>query len=426
MTRVQRDLALGPKSAAAQYIDGGVRVREGVHEQASLEGTTPARRRQATAPARKSAAAAARRGLQDWLATLKRESLPLAERRLEEARKRRDAARACLAEMPRLLRGYFESRRPVFLAGLAVVIFDGFVLHGALEASGLDKLSIWGTSIAVPMAIAAANHAFGVLAGAIGLATPPRHRLRMAAFLFVVGLGAMVVSFGLLMTFRASAADATNASLTKIAEGNFNAQLEFFVSPIWMGPLQVGGSLAAITLTAFWTMAKAGREHRAMVLAPAEAEHGRAERAVKEVEGEIEAGHARLRDSAAAEHDVDADGEAAGAEIAVAAEILAAAKGGEKGLGAALNGTYQDAYEYHDTLYRNGGVWRMALPSVFNRLTRRWRTPGPGAARASEEEVEWRRSQPSPGGDIHWEPASPADPRPENGHAKAKKGGSDE
>lgn len=400
VTRVPAKEALADDARAKRYIKGAVGVRTAVRTQAAVDQIGGAYRRSATARSRKKGAEARTTQIRQRLSGLKRDALPGAERRVGEVRGRLETARRELMKKPRLLRGYFENRRPVYLAGAAVVSFDGFVLHGALASSGLDAVTVWGTTVTVPIAIAAANHAFGVLSGAIGLATPSRHRLRMASVLFVSGFGAMITAFILLMVFRADAASSTNQALELIAKGRVPTHLGLFISPIWMGPLQVGGSLAAISLSAFWTMAKEGREHSEMFIAPAETEYAKAVSELNRLRALIASTEVEIENAITDSHDVEADGSAALAEIEVVVASLEAAVKGEERLGSAAVGYYESSYTYHDMLYRNGGVWRMATPSRFNRLLRRWRTPGPTDIGAEEELVERRRQAPRPG----WRP----------------------
>src|SRR5262249_9123070 len=99
VTRVQRERALGADSGPNRYVDGAVGVRQEVRRQKSLNGAAAAQRRQATAPARKSGAAATRQGWREWLATLKREALPRAEGAQRRAREALEDARQGLFAM---------------------------------------------------------------------------------------------------------------------------------------------------------------------------------------------------------------------------------------------------------------------------------------------------------------------------------------
>lgn len=410
VVRADEETALAEENGAYGCIDGAVTVRKAVRGQAVWRKVAPAHARSKSAPRRAEREVARTGHLRELLGYLRDEALPAAETALGTARDELAKARQGLMEKPRLLRGYFSTRGPVAAAAAAVVVFDAFVLHGALETSGLDVVTVWGTTATVAAAIAAANHGFGVLAGAIGLATPARHRLRVAAVLFAAGFGAMLLAFLLLMLFRAEATDATNAALESIAKGKVPDRFTFFISPLWMGPLQVGGSLAAISLTAFWTMAKEGREYTAEVIVPAERIVAEAAGRVSSLQGQIAATEQRLETAIVAKHEIEADGVAAGAEVEAALIANHAADEGEDGLATAAKGRYRAAYAYHEKLYRNAGLYRMATPSVLSWFRRRWRSRGEadrparpwggegGRADTFQQPGYWQQGSPPEGG----------------------------
>jgi hypothetical protein len=376
--------ALGREAAPNRYIAGIVGARKAIVRQNELRRGVSAAQRAATTEARKAEAKERLLVLGQRLMRLEEKLLPPVQERVErcrttvEERKRTfDDARERLLALPRAARGFFASHRPVLLVGVAVVVFDGAVLHGILEYSGMTSLTVWLTSATVPMAVGAANHGLGVLAGAIGLRVSSRHRLKLAAALFVAGMGALVVAFVLLTGFRVEAANAQNEALRALADGDAGAQLTFFISPVWMGPLQIAGSFAAITMTALWTMAKEGRDFRALVVEPArtdwhqaEADLRDAERDCGDVEQRIEQTHQELETAALAEHQVEADGRAALVEADVADDALAAALDSEDELAKAMQARYEATEQYYDRIYRNGGVWRVAMATQFRRFRR--------------------------------------------------------
>lgn len=390
--RTDSSIALAGDNGAHGFIDGAVGVRKYVRERHLLREAAPQQAQAAAAPGRAKGEAARSQRIRERIRDLKNDDLPQALARLQGARADVSAATRALMDKPRHLQGYFPNYAPVGFAGGAVVCFDAFVLHGALKSSGLDIVSVWGTTATVAMAIAAANHAFGVLAGAIGLAFPQHRRLALALTLFFAGMTAMISSFVLLMIFRADAIHAANAALASIAEGKIPRDFTLLISPLWMGPLQVGGSLAAITLTAFWTMAKEGRDHTEKVIAPAEAVAGEAAAEVQRVRGEIAGAEDALEQAIVDEHAIEARGKAARADYESAMKILTSAKAGEDSLGTAAKGRYKSAYHHHDTLYGNAGLWQMATPSVLGWFTRRWRNRGPAVRGAAEATVASRRA----------------------------------
>jgi len=296
---------------------------------------------------------------------------------------------------PRMLRGYFETHKVVVFVASAVVVFDCWVLHGVLEYSGMSPVTVWGTSLTVPLAIAATNHAFGVTAGAIGLRAPANRRMKLVAVLFVAGLGAMVIAFLLLTVFRAQAADSQNQAIQALANGDTKAQLTFFISPMWMGPLQIAGSFGAIAVTAFWVMAKEGREFMAMVLAPVRIEWEKAEAELAQIRQRVEGTHQELVVAALVEHQVEADAQAALVEADAGEDVLNAALAAEDALEGALQGEYEATYTYFDQIGKNGGVWRMAMATVFPQFGRPY-TPGATDAAADDDLIAERHAQKEP------------------------------
>lgn len=419
--------ALAEDNGAYVFIEGAVGKRKSVKGEATWRQIAPKYRQAETAGARADGEAARTQHIRQRVGELKERGLPLALQRLDQARTKVEVATAGLMAKPRLLRGYFSTPRPVFLAAGSVVCFDAFVLHGALVMSGLDVVSVWGTTATVAMAIAAANHAFGVLAGAIGLATPTQHRMRVAVVLFVAGFGAMLTAFLLLMVFRADATSATNEALRSIARGRMPSDLSFFISPLWMGPLQVGGSLAAISLTGFWTMAKESREYTELVIAPAAVAQATAARDVATVRGEIAAGEAALESSIVDKHGIEADGLGATADIATALAARDTAYDGEDSLGDAAKGRYRDSYAYQEKLYRNGGLWRMATPSIRAWFTRRWRSRGPADLSGDEPAMPARPFEPPLVAKRGWRPrrevSDPANASDNGGDPTINRGG---
>jgi len=309
------------------------------------------------------------------LMRLAEQLLPALEAKAAERERVFQERRAAYLAMPRMLRGYFESHRPVLFVHVVVVAFDVGVLHGVLEYSGMSVLTVWITSLTVPLAIAGVNYAFGVVAGSIGLRVGTEPRLKLVALLFGAGLGATVMAFLLLTIFRAEAATAQNHAIQALANGDGRAHLTFFISPIWMGPLQLAGSFAAIAITAFWVAAKHGREFVVTTLAPAEAERDAADAAAEAVRQRIEATHQALEAAALVEHQIDADAEAALVETDALEDVMHAAIDAEDALLAGLTGEYEANYTYFKRIGENGGVHRVAMPTVVPKYGRPY-TPG--------------------------------------------------
>jgi hypothetical protein len=393
--RMAENKSLGEVAAPNRWLTGAVGVRKGTLRQEHIRRMIPFGQRVRMAEARKAEAKEKLHVLGQRLMRLTEQILPPLEERAAELEHVFKAKLKEYMAMPRMLRGYFETHKIVVFVGTAVVVFDCWVLHGVLEYSGMSPVTVWGTSLTVPLAIAAINHAFGVTAGAIGLRAPANQRMKLVAVLFVAGVGAMVIAFVLLTVFRAQAADSQNQAIQALANGDTKAQLTFFISPIWMGPLQIAGSFGAIAVTAFWVMAKHGREFVTMELAPARIEWEKAVAELAQVRQRIEGTHQELETAALVEHQVEADAQAALVEADAGEDILDAAVGAEGALEGALQGEYEATYAYFDQIGKNGGVWRMAMATVFPKFGRPY-TPGATDAAADDDLIAARHAQKAP------------------------------
>ena len=276
--------------------------------------------------------------------------------------------------LPRSVQGYIERAAIVWMIEIGVVTFDAAVVHGALERAGLGQATLWITAVTVPFLVWAANRAFGVLAGAVGLRVPREDRLRLAAITFVGGATTLGIAFITLAVFRAQAADAQNAALQALARGDDSATLEFFLSPLWMGPLQVAGSIAAIVAVALWTIGREGRA-KADDIRKAEAEAVEARAAQRQADADLKRTISEAEAARLAIFQVAADGEAAKVEIENRTELFEAVQESEKALAAAVAAKYAARFLYVDKVYANGGVVRCALPTVPRSLGRRARGP---------------------------------------------------
>ncbi len=392
--RVPLEAATGEEAAPNRCIDGATKAEKGTVKLSSRQRRMGPRKQVASTEARKEAAKVEVKDLRKRIKRLRNKRLPAAELKLAEARGELNTALDGFMALPRMARGYFDRHRVVVLAAVGVVVFDIFLLHVALALSGAASLVVWGTSVTVPLAIAAANEGFGRLAGAIGLQTPGRHRLKLAAALFITGLGAMVVAFAMLMVFRAEATSAFNAALVALAHGG-KAKLTFLVSPLWMGPLQIAGSLAVITLTALWTMAKGGREYREEILEPAKEALEQAEREREREDQKLEVLEQQLGRAKLRRHEIESEKRNAQVEDRVLESMLAAELEIKDGDGEASKGRYETEYIYNERIFKNGGVWRVAMATVLRRFRSPY-TPGPTDVSAEEQLIEERQRQTEP------------------------------
>lgn len=413
--RTREAKALGKDAGPIRFIVGLIGVRKGVLTQTFRRAEIALAQRVRTVGPRKAEAKQKVQVLGQRLMRLTEHGLPAAAATAAERRRAFEQKRDEYRSLPRMVRGYFATHRPVIFVGVAVVLFDVAVLHGIMEYSGASPAQAWATSLTVPLAIGAINHGVGVLGGAIGLRSPARNRMRLAVVVFVAALGSMVVAFLLLTIFRAQAADSQNAAIQALAEGDANAQLTFLLSPIWMGPLQIAGSFTAIAMTAFWVMSKPGREFVADVLIPAKAEWEEAQIELKQVQQHIEATHQELENAALVEHQIEADGEAAQVEVDASREILSAAVATEDALAEAMQGEYVADFTYFDQIGKNGGVWRMAQSTVFPRIGRPY-TPGATDTAADDDLIAERHAQATPRQRRFGRRSSRSVPMARNGH----------
>jgi hypothetical protein len=351
--RLDPAAARAADSPPKQFLDGVGRVRQAQVRRDGVAARVECDRRQATGPARKAEAC-------ERLGSLRRRLDRLGERRKaagadkQECRSRLEAVAEELRALPASRRGLI-SKALLILIEVAVVLFDGFVIHAALEQSGMTPSGVYGTTITVPLAIAACNTAFGLLAGLLALRTPARRWL--AAGALAAGLVALLVAFGLLGWFRAEAVDAQNQELAQVASGGRLGSLSFLLSPLWMAPLQLAGSVAAMAVMALWTVGAPGRALRDQVT-----EHRREYRAAEQAEAtvaaELEETERALSEAHLVLHQIEADVQAARVEGPAIVEVVEIGTDGEVALTEAMKSRFETAFLHHDKLYANGDAWR--------------------------------------------------------------------
>lgn len=351
--RLDPAAARAADSPPKQFLDGVGRVRQAQVRRDGVAARVECDRRQATGPARKAEARVRLENLRSHLSSLgaRRDA---AEADKQAARSRLDVAVDQLRALPASRRGLVSKLLLIFIEA-AVVVFDAFLIHVALEQSGMAAASVWGTTLTVPLAIAACNTAFGLLAGLVALRTPARRWLATGAL--AAGLVALLVAFGLLGYFRAEAVDAQNQELAQVAAGGQLGSLSFLISPLWMLPLQLAGSVAAMAVMAMWTVGAPGRALRDQV-----AEHRReyrtAEQAAHMASAELEAAQRAVEEAAVAEHQIEADVQAARVEGPAIVEVVEVGTDGEVALTEAMKSRFETAFLHHDKLYANGDAWR--------------------------------------------------------------------
>lgn len=335
------------------FLDGVRQVRQAQVRRDGVSARVDCERRRATAPARSAEARTRLDNLRSRIGALAaRRDAAQAER--QACKGRLESASTSLRALPPLQRGLIGKALLIFIEA-SVVVFDAFLIHAALEQSGMAQASVWGTSLTVPLAIAACNAAFGLLAGLVALRSPARRWLAAGALAF--GLVALLVAFGLLGYFRAEAVDSQNQELAQLAAGGQLRSLSFLISPLWMAPLQLAGSVAAMVAMALWTVGSPGRDLRRQVK-EYDDDYRRAQKAADVAAATLEAAERDVHDASLAEHQIEADAQAAAVEAPAIVEIVEAGTDGEAALAEAMKARYETAFLHHDKLYANGNAWR--------------------------------------------------------------------
>lgn len=336
-----------------QFLDGVGRVRQAQVRRDGVSARVDCERRRATAPARTAEARTRLDNLRSRIGSLAaRKDTAEAERRAYKDRL--ESASTSLRALPPLQRGLIGKALLIFIEA-SVVVFDAFLIHAALEQSGMAQASVWGTSLTVPLAIAACNAAFGLLAGLVALRSSARRWLAAGALAF--GLVALVVAFGLLGYFRAEAVDSQNQELAQLAAGGQLGSLSFLISPLWVMPLQLASSVAASIAMALWTVGSPGRDLRRQVK-EYDRDYRSAEKAAEVAAATLEAAEHDVHDASLAEHQIEADAQAAVVEAPAIVEVVEAGTDGEAALAEAMKARYETAYLHHHKLYANGNAWR--------------------------------------------------------------------
>jgi len=330
-----------------------------------------------------------------------RKKLGEREKELSESRaklppkeKVRDELKYKIEALPFYRRGLIRDYGLVAFVLAAVGMFDAAVLHTVLKQSALDTFSIWLTTISVALVFAAINEPFGRLAAAIGLAVPGRPRMKLAGFVMVTGALALLVSIVMLGVFRHLAAAQQNKSLSDIAAGNDMASLTFIVDPSFLAPLQVCACAAAMLAVALYTMGKDGVDLRGQ-LAEAERDVEAVEAEIKVKELEIDQTRDEIRASVLEVFEIEANAAGAEADIISRTKEFKAFVNTETAMAKEMAEIYKATRNYFQTMFANGGVWRMALPTIYSYFNRPKDFP-PAHGASDEHTIMQRRQQPRP------------------------------
>ena len=374
MVRTPEKFVKDETASTHKFVKGGSKVRKGEVKADAQRASRPAHQRVATAPARKDGKRAARQIINAQLRhkTAERDKT---KAKLRRARKKVRTRERVYRKLSRSERGYFGSFGPVFAIESFIALFDIGVIHDAMERSGTSSTTAWMTSLGVPLLVFGCNHAFGVVAGAIGLATPREKRRALAVVAFLAGMTLLIATFVALLIFRGQAGAQLNRALNALADGRNDGPLTFLVPMQWLGLAQMAGSIAAISAVALWTIAKRGREQQKRIQdveRKSAAYQGEVERLDREIADLVREGQA----AELAIYEIAADEAAAHSELAVLQRQLDGHLEAEDGLCEAVQARGDIEYEITEALYRNGGVWRQAMPSV-RMFFGRFYTPGP-------------------------------------------------
>ena len=407
MVRNPNELVKDGNASMHKFVRAGSTVRKAEVRAEAHRGIKSASERVATAPARRQAKEA-QTGIIAARVARALDKRKEVESKIGPARESLRAEEKRYDQLPRSERVFFESILIVLLIEVFIVVFDVGVIHDALENSGQSRTTAWMTSIGVPLLVFGANHTFGLIAGAIGLATPPEKRRKLALIAFVAGLTLLMATFVALLVFRGIAGDQMNQSLNDLVNNQSGAELKFLVPMQWLGLAQMAGSIAAIGAVALWTMGRGGRE-QVKRLSQANAQFVRYEAETKELDAEIEG---LLREGEAAQiaaYGVEADRAAATVDMRLREQLLTNQLEAEEGLREAVHARGDLEYEVTEQLYRNGGVRRGAMATTTGRFGRRY-TPAPRDIEGVPQDVQGTPPQ------EHREPAKPS----LNGHKPAQ------
>jgi hypothetical protein len=374
--RVDRDEALGLGSGPRKRIDGGSNARKGVAVRDHYRARVPLAQRMATREDRKTAKAVLRTMLAERLRVLTEERLPHFRQTREQTKQELAYEREGFAELPRHRQGYFDHFGYVALVEVLVVAFDVAVLYPALKHAGLglEGGALYYVALATPLALLAINLSLGLLAGALVLRISSIGRLRVVLLGLAMGCLGLFVIFLLLAIFRAHATDIHNQA------AQTHHGLRSYISPWWLAPLQMLGSLAAISIMALYVTGRDGRA-QSKVIAASESSLESADGKVQAVEDEIDTVRRQIEQAAVAVPEIDADAAAAKTEVVLGKHALRAELEAEDGLRETAEGRFRTAYIYTDKIFGNGGVWRVALPTLV-RFGRR-HTPPPQDEKAA-------------------------------------------
>lgn len=295
-----------------------------------------------------------------------------------------------IALLPFYARGLIRDGRIVVFVLASVGTFDGAVIYAFLGQTNFNALTIWLTTIGAAFGFAAVNDPLGRLLAAIVEAVPDRSKVKLAAATLTAGLLALLTTVVMLGVFRHVAAAEQNHQLQDIAAGK-STSLAVSIDPSWLAPLQAALCISAIVAVALWRLGQPGRdlrekEQRAQgQAADKEAEAGRVEALIDQWKGEREK-------AVLAIYDIAANGAADEAEIALRIDGFKALVITETAWGEELAALYRAERNYYDAMFKNGGVWRMALPTrptIFNRP----KTPAPEHGASDEDTIRRRHKQ---------------------------------
>jgi hypothetical protein len=391
--RVSEEAAVGEGSGAMQSITGASKARKAVVGARSLGERLQPAKRVAAKGARLKVNAARGTAAARKLGRFEKGRLRENEKDVRDQTQVVNDLRNRYDTLPRFRKGYLSL--PVMVAvELGVVAFDGGSLHTALTRAGFSPDTVLYLSATVPILILAVNHGLGVASGSIADVFG-RGRLKLAVGAFTAGFVMLVTALVMLMVFRGQATSNENAVLADWAAGNFHASSSLLISPLWLGPAQIAGSIAAIIAVAFFTVAGDGRELRSNIHKARE-HLAHLERGCAGTKADIENAYREHDAVLAIAAEIEAEAAEAQAVLDAHPEIHAARLEAEDGLAESARGRVRTAYTYVSQIFANGKVIRVALATVS-----RW----------------WRRSTPPPG-DAEGEPYRPPAPDSRNGNGQ--------
>ncbi len=361
VVRVPFFRAIGPDSAPARFLRkiAATRAKDitvSHHEEVMPKRVTIARENEDSAEHTRAAELCSRRA-----DLVELNDVSTVEEDLDDEKRKRLVLEEKYESLPAHAKGLIATWLAFALA-VVIALADSAFVYAVLDHQGIPQIVHYATTILVPGVIFGINIAFGMGGWWIGNNIAPTARLKFAIGLLIAAVLAAAAAYGLLAFSRNAAIQQFNDDLAGWANGDGSA-FRLAVSQWWFLGLQIAGSMAAAVFAACHVASNEGREMRKrliaidVVISRLTLLLEKLRRSVKELREQADE-HTLLAIR------VRGDARAAEVEIAELEQALPAKVDAEVDHGEAMVSKFESVYQYTDQLYANGGVVRMALPTV--------------------------------------------------------------